>query len=731
MQAPNANMPPDQASPAEGPSLDAAEADQIKRFESDQRRPVGVKDVIDNMADDRKYVHTDANLPDTPGGVATNYLARYQWIHSSQIYAKDPSVSVRQKRKLGSRLPPIQQLLDDYGKTVEYIVQHCATDAGLRPIVDGMIQDVDSAGIVFLKVNFLEDLGRDPTGTFRPHDLSSQVRRLTRLRDDFANGKFLQTDAQYADMAELAQCVQKEMEAEHWRQAAYPSKRQVIGPDGQPTMDKAGLPILDDVPYPPNEDPRRMRWDGLPTPPQITEIPKYRGFVLDVFDAEDVCWDYNITRPEMLHRGDHLDTRVWMSAAKIREDYSISQDDSQDYIPSNSAGEARSRDTEDTTNKRADTDADERMGLLAVWERQCADGYVYTWVKGAAKFLRKVKRDITTSSRFNVFALYFNRVSGRVLPISNVTLGRSLQDEINTVRTHKRQAKRAAYNRYVANKDLFTDAEKEKLENCPPEGVVFVNKPVEDIRKGLFQINGQFNEAVHDVGEEKQELSIAMNVPQAATGQTKGGADTATEAAIANQSSDAMAGRHRFILESFLQQVFTYMAEVVIQALPEDNAKSIAGPGAVWPMVDREALWSHLEVDIEAGSTGKPDQKQRMDAFHQAMETGQLMGIGVNPAAPTWNYPKVLEKLADIMDWREDADSLISMPPLPRVAPTPFPNGAPGALPMGPNAGPGPGPGGPPMLPHPPAPPGPPQDHAHLAPQMHDPNHMAGAGAPR
>lgn len=704
---------------------DAAESDQIKKFEADQKRPTDVKSVIEQMADDRDYVHTQANLPNTPGGVATNYILRYQWIHGSQIYAKDPSISVRQRRRLGVLVPAIQQILTDFGKTVEYIVQHCANEAELRPIVDGMIQDTDTTGIVFLKVNWMEDLGRDPTGTFRPNDLSSQVRTLTRLRDEYEAGKFQDTDARMAEMKELAKCIQDEMEAEHWRQVAYPSKRPQVGPDGQPVMTDQGIPVLDDVPYPEGQDPRRLRWDGVPTPPQITELPKYRGFVFDVFDAEDVGWDWTITRPELLHRGSHMDTRVWMTPEKIREDFGISVNDATDYLPTTET--VARRDTPkrlaNSSVAKEDAETGERDGLLAVWERQMADGYVYTWVKGAKKFLRKVKNDIATSSRFNVFPLYFNRVTGRVLPVSNVTLGRPLQDEINTVRTHKRQAKRAAYNRYIANKDLFTDAEKRKLEKCPPEGVIFINKHMEDIKAGFMPINGRFDPAVHDVGEEKQELSISQNMSVASLGQTKGGSDSATEAAIANQSSDTMAQRHRSMLEAFLQRIFTHMSEVLIQALPEDNAKAIAGPGAVWPMADREALWNHLEVDIEAGSTGKPDQQKRLESLKASVEIGNMMGVGQNPMRPGWNVLNGMRKLADINDWREDpADLLMMPPPLP---PMPAQDGTPSA----PGPGGGPAPGGAPQLPmQPPGPPGPPEQHH--APQMTNPNHMAGAHAP-
>lgn len=693
--------------------VDPAESAMIRRFEQDNRRPTAVKDVIDKLEDDRDYVHTEANLPDTPGGVATNYLLRYQWIHQAQIYARDPSVAVRSRKKLGTMVPAIQQLIADFGKTVEYIVQHCANEARLRPTVDGMIQDVDTLGIVFLKVNWIEDLGRDPTGTFRPNDVITDQRKLATMADEFQSGAFTKDDSRYREMTDLAACAQKAMEAEHWRQIAYPTQQPQIGPDGAPMMGDAGLPVLEDIPYPPGQDPRRLRWDGVPTPPQITDLPRYRGFVFDVIDPEDVCWDYTIRRPEMIARGEHFTTRTWMIPSKIRQDYGIKVDEAKDYFPDSGVRDDRSitvdrqRIREDITK---DENATERDGALAVWERQCADGYIHTWVQGGRKFLRSVKKDVVTSSRYNVFPLYFNRVTGRVMPVSNVTLGRPLQDEINTVRTHKRQAKRAAYNRYIAEMGLFDEDEQRKLGRCPPEGIVFTKQKIEDIRKGFWQINGQYNESVHNVEEEKQELAQSLGVSTAAAGQTKGAEDSATASAIADKFSGQMADKHRAQLEAFLQEVFTYMAEVLVQALPEDNAKSIAGPGAVWPMIDREALWAHLQVDIEAGSTGKPDAQAKRDGLQQSIGMGTAMGMGADPRQPMWNVPAMLKKAADINDWREDVESLIIMPPVMPMMQDP------GMAPDAPT-----GPDGPPA-----AAPGPPQQppHQHGMPVIgHPPAH--------
>jgi hypothetical protein len=673
--------------------IDATEL--INKFEAEIKRPEEVKDVVENMAKERKYVHTETVIGTGANSVCTNYLLKYQWIHQSQILAKDPAVSCRQKRKLGTMVPAVQQLVSGFAKTMEYLVQHALQETQYRVLLDGAIQDADTVGVVFFKVRWLEDLGRDPIGTYRPNDFGKMLRRLQRLQDGLANDVYRDNSAEAIEAQILASDLKEEMEAEQWRANAYPSQQITgvqprIGPDGQPVIDPAtGQPLMDpiiaDITYPEEQDPRKLRWEGIPTPEQISILPKYRGFVIDVLDAEDVIWDWRTKRPELLTRAGHLTTGAWMTEEELREEFEIPADDpiiKNDGVERAQVSATPPPSEEDEYTDHA-IDAPRKQGAYRVWERQDRlRNAIFTWVQGSHRFLRVTKPTIVPSRWYNIFAVYFNRVSGRVLPVSNTTLGRPLQDEINTVRTHKRQAKRAAYNRYIVEQDILGDNELDELKRCPPEGWVPTTKKVADLKKKIFQVNGAFNADVHDVIEERQELSSMMGIPSAATGQTRDAADSATEASIANQTSGLMAERHRWLIEELTKDIATYMAEVMAQALPEDNAKAIAGPDAVWPMQDRAALWQHLEIAVEAGSTGKPDRQSRLDFLEQAVQVGNAMGIG-QPGNPRWDQGKGLRKLGDIMDWPEDADQLLQ-PPLPMMPPGPV------------IGGPGPGPGGPP-----------------------------------
>lgn len=638
----------------------------IARFEEENKLPGYEKDVLARMDEERKYVHTDANLATVDGGVSTNYLYQFQQLRKARLNARAPTVSVRPRKRLGQMVPVMAQMLKDYALTMEALVQHFLSpdEVNVRGILDGAIQDVDTVGIVYLKLEWLEDIGRDPVGSWRPMDFQGLVAKAKRLMADKKANKF---DAESADQAELDEVVgsiKEQMQAEIWRKMVDPS----------------------------GEDPRQMAWDGNENLPELSEIPKYRGFVLRSILPEDVRRDYDIFRPEEFPRSRHFTYRTFMTASAAREFYDVDAEGLGCGVSDESTNDgpaANGGDKEDPAG-RSDLEASAKDGKVCVWVRMDRSaGKVYHWREGAKHFLRIDKPTVVTSNWFNVFPVMYNRVTGRFLPVSNTTLGKPLQDEINLVRTHKRQAKRAAYDRYAVDQDIFDDDVLDEIERCPPNGMFKTKKKVRDLAKGFFRMPGQYNPAVHEVLEERQELGAVLHQSQASQGMTKDGADSATEAAIANKSAGDVTEWTRGINEDLIRSVSVSMGEILSQAMPEENVKAIVGPGAFWPKLDREQLWRHVLVETEAGSTGAPDRDKSLGTLRESVEIGNAMGMGSDPMGPRWNPIAGMRKLAAINDWREDPEELVIMPP-------PLPMMPPGAaLPGSPAAGGPPGmPGG-------------------------------------
>ncbi len=691
---PEAVEEPEETEPEYDPSIKKL----IEQFEAENEYPTDIEAVIKKMDDQRKYVHTDANLADVPGGVCTNYLYKHQLTHKAQVNARQPTVTVRPKKKIGKLEPEIKALLDGYAQTQSVLIEHFMgpDEADLKSILDGCIQDADTVGIVFLRLDWLEDLKRDPTGAYRPSDFQDTVARLTLLSEQFAAGQFSEQDAQYQDLMEAADTVKKQQEAELWRQ---------MMPEGPET-----------------DDPRKLRWDGVPTPPQITELPKYRGFQFETLMPEDVRWDFSVYQPEKFRRCDHVSYCSYMTDRKIREFFGIPATESLESADAGSAvGSAKDQPAPRSQNPadRSDNKASQHDGKKKVWTRlDRVRNRIYNWIEGGCRWLREpAAPEVVTTNWFNIWPIYFNRATGRFLPVSYTTLGRPLQDEINRVRTHKRQAKDAAYDRYVMAAGLFDAEDLKAMEQCPPNGIWSTKKNIEDIRKNIYQMPGNYKPEIHDVTEERQELAVLLGQSAASQGVTKDGADSATEASIANATADVVLNDHKQALEGVRRAVAQAMAETMNQALPEENAKAIAGQDAVFPMFQREQLWAHMDIEIESYSNGAAEQDKELSQLDVVIGIGQKMGVGAIPGGPIWNPMVGMEKATKAIDWRIDPTELIILPPPPMAPPIPMDGGEGGPdapegaqdvggapeMPGGPQGLP-PAPGGP-QAPKPPGPP--------------------------
>lgn len=664
--------------------VDPAEEEAIARMEASMSRPSSLKDVLQGMDSNRRYIHTTAQMPEVPGGVSSNYLLRYQSIHMAQLFARDPEVRARVRKKMGLMSETTKKMLVDFGKTTELLVEAFTNDAGLRSIVSGAIQEADTTAAIIIKRRWCEDLTRDPVGTTRLTDLQvmiAEVRRLLEKRQKLGESVF-DEGPEGLKLRQMSDDIQTTLNEEAWREAAYPSATMEAVADpttGQMTVQE--MPIS----YPVENDPRKFKWTAdLPTPEELDAIPQLRRFEFDIVYMEDFGVDPAIVQPEKFYSAGFMWHVSWMTEPEIRRAFSL--DPECDLIGGMASAPESS--TAWLNSGFFETDASDmgaREGLDDVMkgERYAVVEYhdaltrrVYHWIRGSRRMLRNELATATSKRFFPFYMLQFNRVSGRLIGVSNVDLGRSLQDEINLARTWKRQAKRGAYNRYVAENGLFDPQEMQKLEECPPEGVITTQKAVADIKSKMMTITGSYNAEVHDVTEEKSELGTMMGAANTSVGITQDGSDSATEAALANQGQDVLTAYHRWILETqVLTPIYQDCAEVLVQALPEENAKAIAGPGAVWPALNREQLWQNLTLEVEGGSTAMPNVVQ--EKANLEWMAGIIASTGGMP-----NPVVFATKAAQIIGWKEEVEQFL-LPGAPLVSAGAQPVQAPSKNPTG------------------------------------------------
>jgi hypothetical protein len=81
---------------------------------------------------------------------------------------------------------------------------------------------------------------------------------------------------------------------------------------------------------------------------------------------------------------------------------------------------------------------------------------------------------------------------------------------------------------------------------------------------------------------------------------------TATEARIQEAGRGARTDTRLDMLDDILTELGQYTAEVALQKMDESDAFKLAGPDAVWPQLTSEEALNLFEIEVKAGSSGKP-----------------------------------------------------------------------------------------------------------------------------
>jgi hypothetical protein len=125
---------------------------------------------------------------------------------------------------------------------------------------------------------------------------------------------------------------------------------------------------------------------------------------------------------------------------------------------------------------------------------------------------------------------------------------------------------------------------------------------------------------------------------------------TATEVSVAEGSRISSIQSNIDDLDDMLNSMARSAGQVMLKYYNEETVKKIAGPGAVWPLMDMATIMEELFLTIEAGSSGRPNKAQEISNFERlAPLLMQIPGI-----QPEWLARQAIMRLDDNMEF-EDA----------------------------------------------------------------------------
>jgi len=325
--------------------------------------------------------------------------------------------------------------------------------------------------------------------------------------------------------------------------------------------------------------------------------------------------------------------------------------------------------------------------VVELWDKR--DGQIKTFIDGVKKWAVEPYVPPQATSRFyGYFRIAFFEVDGQRHAQSLSWRLRKLQDEYSACRSAQRTTReRSIPGVLFVQGEISPDDAKKLRESVAQEFIglnptsgagtplanLFTAKPVSSAPAGTFDTTPITNdmEKISGVAEAMQQAAQGSAQPK-----------TATEANIQNTGFQSRTGTDRDSLEETLTDLAQYTAECAIQELPTKAAQRIAGPQAFWPYgMDVQDVLTMVDVDIAAGTTGKPNQaveKQTWSIFLPLLEKSMIQIRQMQTADPEMAkcLEAVLKETLRRLDDRLDIDDFIptpgtQLPPPPAPPPPP------------------------------------------------------------
>ena len=636
------------------------------RYDADRKFDTNIRKTIRK---DRAYASGEAQ---TNWAVSTNLVGAAINVKTSVLYARDPDVSVRPAPQVDpppdsvTGLPvahPARERNDAFAKSLELVLSRLAKQGRLKQRMRRVLRSVFSTGFAWLKVLPVTNRVPDPIAQ---NEYNTMQENLASVRAQIAALSAGQT---------LDGCTASQDDLEVQQQQLETSLEALAA---------------------------RL------------EVDEYYGFTFDVVLPENLQVGTDVETLEEYLDSDCLTEAIYIPHDQLREKFpelsdedlkcaekfyrkpprKLNQGEGRTVLIESlfaEQGEQQFADEGYAVSENKDEGGTPMACVLESWNRR--DNHVYTAIRGVKVWARKPYTPSWTSSRFYPY-IYFSvlEVDGERAPQSLASNLAKLQDEYSSVRSNFRLVRRRSIPGVLFDKSKMDDNSASALANSdiaeftgvrttfPDTSLsdVFTPKPQPDIDMRVYDTLPILSDIERVAGiQDAQTASVQV-------------AKTATEAEIQQTGFNSRVMAERDILETTLTEMFCYMAEVALQVITPEVAQRIAGPAVYWPVgLPVEDLWSLVDVNIVAGTTGKPRKLADREAWgviYPAIKEATLL-IGqaaTNPAMlPVANaLREQLRETMRLFDMEGDLDRFL--PQIQNIPALPPPEAVPpGAVPPG------------------------------------------------
>lgn len=503
-----------------------------------------------------------------------------------------------------------KQQMDKFGRTLELLYEY-NVDEQVHPfkaMMKLMVRRAVTCGVGYVKLGFQRVMEPRPEIEARIADATQRMATLERMLADFADG---QIPDEHAAEKESLRLLLQDLQAQ---------PEQVV---------REGL-IFD-------------------YPQSTSIIPDRKTQQLREFlGADYVTQEYVLTPDEVKEiYGKDIGEQFQAYRPGTTEDPTVSPL-SGEFDPQTDSWSYDKEDPQSDTYKNR---------VAIVWETYSRkDGLVYVTCDGYKDFLREpTAPEVWTERFYPWFPLVLNECDHpvKVFPPSDVGLLRDAQKEYNRLRESLREHRIANRPATAVAGGMLSEEDVEKMVNRPANALVELDglQPGQSVEQllqpirgpgldpNLYEVNGVFEDVLRTVGVQEANMGVA-------------GGNTATETSIAESSRQSSLQSNVDDLDDLLTQMARAAGQILLGEVSAQTVQEVVGPGAVWPELTRDQLAKEILLEIEAGSTGKPNQAQEIQNFERlAPILMQIPGV-----TPEMMAKQALKRLDDRLELDEVYD---------------------------------------------------------------------------
>lgn len=300
------------------------------------------------------------------------------------------------------------------------------------------------------------------------------------------------------------------------------------------------------------------------------------------------------------------------------------------------------------------TVTDDKKYLCKIYEvYDKSSGVVYTVCDGYPDFLEEPGPPEVQTERFWPYhVLTFNDIEddSDIFPPSDPELMRSMQLEHNRSREALREHRQAATPFYVSSAGSLTEEDKNKISTRMPHEILdLVGLPpgtdaativqqmkLAGIDPNLYETSHLFEDILRTTGGQEANFGAT-------------GGDSATEVSVAESSRLSSVDSSMDDVDDMLTELARDAGQILLMEMSQETVMKIVGPGAIWPQFSGQEMAEEVMLEIEAGSSGKPNAEREaaiMERFTPLLV--QLPGL-----SPEWLMKRMLKSIDTNIDITE------------------------------------------------------------------------------